>query len=146
LQARTQSFPFLRPGEDGSEHWKVEFTPRIPLAMRVTTGVGDVNLDLSRLQVTELDVGSAVGETTVAFPAAAGETRASVKAAVGDITVHIPDGVGTRIRVSKLLVSVDVKGKRFARSDDEYVSADYHTAENKLDLEINLVIGNITIQ
>lgn len=146
LQARTQSFPFWRPGEDVGEHWNLEFTPRIPLAMRVATGVGDVDLDLSHLKVTELDLGSAVGETTVAFPTAAGKTRASVKAAIGDITVRIPDGVGARIRVSKLLVSVDVKSKRFARSDDEYASTDYDTAENKLDLEINLVIGNITIQ
>jgi predicted membrane protein len=146
LQAQGQSIPFWTPGGDVGEHWDIEFTPRIPLEMEVSSAVGDVDLDLSGLMVTELDVSSGVGETTVAFPAAAGSTRASVKAAIGDITVQIPDGVGARIRVSKLLASVDVKGKRFTRSGDEYVSTDYDTAENKLDLEINSVIGDITIQ
>jgi len=146
LQARSQSFPFWGPGGDAGEHWDIEFTPRIPLAMEVATGVGDVELDLSRLKVTALDLGSGVGQTTVTFPAAAGLTRASVKAAIGDITVQIPKGVGAKIRVSKLLASVDVQDQRFTHSGNEYTSADYQTAENRLDLEINLVIGNITIR
>lgn len=146
LQAQSQSIPFGMPGDDVGEHWDIEFTPRIPLEMEVGSAVGDMDLDLSGLMVTELDVSSGVGETTIVFPAAAGSTRASVKSAVGDITVQIPDGVGARIRVSKLLASVYVKGKRFTRSGDEYVSTDYETAENKLDLELTSVIGDITIE
>jgi hypothetical protein len=146
LQAGSQPIPFWRPGDGAGERWNIEFTPRIPLEMAVSRGVGGVNLDLTRLKVTELDVGGGVGETIVTFPAAAGSTRASVKAAIGDITVKIPDGVGAKIHVSKLLASVDVMNQRFVRSGDEYVSTNYDTAENKLDVEINLVIGDIIIR
>jgi hypothetical protein len=134
------------PGDRGGERWSIDLTPRIPLDIEVKAGVGDLNLDLSQLAVTKLDVGSGIGDTTVDFPAAAGRTTAVVQAAIGDMTVRIPDGVGAKVTFSKLLASVDVRDPRFVRSGDGYATSDYDTAPNRLDLEIKLVIGSIAIE
>ena len=146
LQAHSQSIPFWMPGENIGDNWKIEFTPRIPIELNIDAGVGKVEMDLSDLKVTTLNLKTGVGETVITFPAAAGLTRASIQAGVGQVTVQIPDGVGTRIRVSKGLGSVHTESRRFTRSGDEYVSTDYRTAEDKLELEIKGGIGNITIQ
>nr|MBC7245163.1 hypothetical protein [Chloroflexota bacterium] len=146
LFARSQPIPFWIPGDVAGEHWVLRFTPRIPLEMDVSTGVGEVDMDLSGLRVTRLDIRTGVGETVITFPAAAGLTQASIEAGVGAITVQIPKTVGARIHVSKGLGSVQVGKPRFIRTDGVYLSTDYTTAENKLELEIRGGLGAITIR
>ncbi len=146
LKAQSVSIPFWVPSGDVSDYWNIRFTPRIPLEMHVDTGVGKVAMDLSDLKVTKLDLETGVGETIITFPAAAGLTSASIDTGIGGVTVRIPDGVGARVHVSQGIGSVRVDSKRFTRSGDDYTSTDYHTAENRLDLEIDGGIGSITIQ
>jgi len=145
LEARSQSIPFWTSRDIG-EHWKLEFTTRIPLELEVVAGAGSVQMDLSKLKVTQLDVKGGAGQTSITFPAAAGSTTASVSSGVGQITVQIPDNVGAKIHVSKALAAVHVEGSRFVRSGDEYVSTNYQTAENKLNLEIKAAVGTIIIR
>jgi predicted membrane protein len=146
LTAQTEPFSFWWPGEDSGESWDIDLTPRIPLDIEVRAGVGDLHLDLSQLTVPRLDVGSGVGDTTIDFPMAAGRTKAVIQGAIGDMIVRIPDGVGAKVTFSKLLASVDVRNSRFVRADDAYVTANYDTAPNRLDVEMKLVIGNIVIE
>ena len=146
LRQRSRSAPFWWPGEDIAERWNLQFTPRIPLEISIDSGVGSTMLDLSRLKVTRFDLNAGVGSTTVIFPAAAGQTRASIDGGVGLIKVRIPDGVGARVRVSSGLGSVHVSHSRLERSGNEYISSDYNTAENKLDLDIRGGVGNISIE
>jgi hypothetical protein len=70
---------------------------------------------------------------------------ARIDTGVGDMTVTIPQGVAARIRVDRGLGSVDVSGN-YSRRDDEYTSADFNTAENRVDLEVNGGIGRIVIR
>jgi len=86
-----------------------------------------------------------VGEAAVTLPAAAGQTSASVEMGVGSITVRVPQGVAARIDVSRALCSVRVD-KRFVRSEDGYVSTNYRTAGNKIELDITCAIGSITVR
>jgi len=146
LTAQTEPFSFWWPGEGGGERWNIDLTPRIPLDIEVGAGVGDLNLNLNQLTVTRLDVGSGIGDTTIDFPIAAGRTTAVVQGAIGDVVVRIPDGVGAKVTLSKLLASVDVRNSRFVRADDAYVTTNYDTAPNRLDVEVKVVIGNIVIE
>jgi hypothetical protein len=146
LTAQAEPFSFWWPGERGGERWSIDLTPRIPIDIEVRAGVGDFYLDLSQLTVGRLDVGSGVGDTTVDFPVAAGRTSAVIQGAIGDMLIRIPDGVGAKVTFSKLLASVDVRDPRLVPSDDGYVTANYDTASNRLDVEIKLVIGNIVIE
>jgi hypothetical protein len=145
LEARSQRVPFWLPG-DAAERWVLRFTPHIPLRLEVDAGAGNVLLDLRDLKVTQLELAGGAGRTDITFPAAAAFTRASVSAGVGDIIVHIPENVGARIRIDKALVSLRVESARFSRSGDDYVSTNYHTAENKLELDIETAVGAITIR
>ena len=43
------------------------------------------------------------------------------------------------------LGSIDVSGN-YSRRNDEYTSADFNTAENRVDLEVNGGIGRIVIR
>jgi hypothetical protein len=145
LEARSRPAPFWLPGDAG-ERWNLRFTPRIPLQLEVDAGAGTVLLDLRDLKVVRLDLEGGAGRADITFPAAAALTRASVSAGVGEIIVHIPENVGARIRIDKALASVRVESARFSRSGDEYVSTNYQTAENKLELDVETAVGAITIR
>lgn len=146
LAARSQPIPFWIPGDTAGEYWTLHFTPRIPLEMNIKTGVGKVELDLSKLKVTQLTMDAGVGEVWIVFPAAAGLTRANINAGVGSVTVQIPKDVGARILVAKGLGSVQMASARFTHFGNEYTSLNYNTAENKIELEIKGGIGTITIK
>jgi hypothetical protein len=146
LLGRSEPNTIWAPGNNVGERWNLKFTPRIPLEMDVTAGVGSADIDLRELQVVQLEVSGGVGQTKVLFPAGAGLTKATVSSGVGEIIVEIPQDVGAKIKVSKGLTGVNVSSSRFTHSGDEYVSANYATAENKLDLEVKSGIGAITIQ
>jgi hypothetical protein len=145
LEARSRPIPFWLPG-DASERWSLRFTPRIPLELEVAAGAGTVLLDLRDLKVTRLEVDGGAGRMDITFPAAAALTRASVSAGVGEIIVHIPENVGARIRIDKALASVRVESTRFSRSGDDYVSTNYRTAENTLELDLETAVGAVTIR
>jgi hypothetical protein len=54
--------------------------------------------------------------------------------------------VGARVRIDKGLGNVSMRNNRLSRSGNDYVSSNYDTAANKLELDINGGVGNITIE
>jgi hypothetical protein len=145
LEARSRSMPFWLPGDVG-ERWELRFTPDIPLELEVDAGAATAELDLTDLWVTQVDFEGGVGRTTIAFPAAVASTEGSISGGVGEITLQIPEHVGARIRVDRALTAVRVENARFVRSGDEYVSTNYTTAENKLEMTVESAIGAIIIR
>jgi hypothetical protein len=47
--------------------WELEFSPQIPLRMKLDVGAGDGELDLTGLQITELDLDTGAGDFEVRF-------------------------------------------------------------------------------
>ena len=60
--------------------------------------------------------------------------------------MRVPSGVAARIRISSGLAGVSVDAERFPRVGSEYISPDYETAENRLDLEINTGVGSVSVR
>ena len=86
LRGREESPPWT-PGTNKGETWQLRFTPRVPLEMRIETGAGIVQADLSGLQVTQLDVNIGVGSAVLTLPSVEGTATAAVNVAIGEVTV-----------------------------------------------------------
>jgi hypothetical protein len=80
------------------------------------------------------------------MPANAGHTRVDVEAGAASVRVTIPSGVAARIRNRSGLSSVNIDSMRFPRQGDIYISSDYETAANKLDLEIRTGVGSVDVR
>jgi hypothetical protein len=133
-------------GAKTNETWHLQFTPRVPLEMRIDLGAGSVQADLSGLKITRLNLNMGVGNTELTLPAAEGTATISVKLPVGEVTVVIPPWVGVKMRANKLLTTVNVGGGRFTHSVDEWVSDNYATSPSKIDLHIDNVMGSINLR
>jgi len=124
--------------------WEVYLSPRIPLQLRLDAGVGESYLDLADLQVERLDLNMGVGDVTVVMPAE-GQVRATVDGGVGDLRIIIPRGMAARIRVKRGMGDLSVDD-RFSRDGDVYISEGYGTSDNWVDLDLDIGVGDVTIE
>jgi len=124
--------------------WKIGLAPNLPMVLRVDTGVGSANLDLSALKVTKLTVNSGVGQITVTLPRT-GKVTALIEGGVGELTIVIPREMQAQIRTSSGIGKVSVSGD-YQRSGDVYTSSGYASASDRVDLEVDGGVGRITIE
>ncbi len=135
--------PFGRRRYD--QTWSLDLSSSVPMALNVSTGVGQSTLDLSSLKVTDLRVSSGVGQTEVWLPAQ-GRVTARVSGGVGQLIVTIPEGMAARIHGSAGLGGLSV-APRFARQGGgNYVSANYATADDRVDLDISGGVGEVVVR
>jgi hypothetical protein len=128
------------PGFD----WRVGLTREVPLSLRVDSGAADSNYDLTDLKVAELELHTGASSTSVRLPRAAGLTNVRVEAGAASVKLYVPDGVAARIRTSMALVSNDISS-RFPRVGNEYVSPDYDSAANKIDIRFEGGVGSLVV-
>lgn len=125
--------------------WDVRLTGDIPLRLRFQIGACQSDLDLSELRVTDFSLEAGAAETHVRFPRAAGTTRARVRAGAASVKLAVPEGVAARITATMAIGSLDVDARRFPRAGSEYVSPDYATAANKLELSVEGGVGEVRV-
>jgi hypothetical protein len=130
----------------GSPRMDLNLAPNVPItSFVVQTGATDARLDLSTLRVNAIDMSIGAATAWVRFPEAAGSTTVHISGGASTITLEIPQGVAAQIRHRGGLSTLNVDQNRFPQvSEGLYRSADYDTAPNKLD--INLETGVTTIQ
>lgn len=131
-------------GNRGFE-WIVGLSPEIPMKLEFKTGASESILDLSQLKVKEVTVETGASSTEITLPAAAGLTRAEVKSGVASVKIHIPAGVAASITVKSGLSGINVDTARFMKVGEGYVSSDYGTAANKVDLFVESGVGSVDI-
>jgi hypothetical protein len=125
--------------------WQVGLTREVPLKLRVDSGAADSNLDLSDLRATDFELHTGASSTTVRLPNAAGHTRVKVEAGAASVKLYVPEGVAARIRSDMGLGSSNIDQRRFPRSGDEYVSPDYDSAANKIDIKFDGGVGSLVV-
>lgn len=125
--------------------WNVHLSPSIPMTVKANLGAGNSTLDFSKVKATRIDVNNGAGNTEVVFPAAAGAVTGKISGGVGNLTIKIPDGTAARIKVDTGLGNITVDNRFTKQGNDTYVTGDYNTATNKVDLDLNMGVGNVEI-
>ena len=126
--------------------WKVEFTRKIPLIMDIKSEVGNLDLDLSNLEVGELQMHINASNCLVTMPSSAGHTDVSIQADVINLEITVPEGVSARIKVDADLASLYVDKNRFPRKGDFYISDGFESSANRIDIELNCNVGRVAVK
>ncbi len=147
LRVPTQGWMWWGPwGPWNTLDWDVRLNENVPISLNFNTGAGESRLDLSNLRVTDLVLKTGASATTLTMPANAGMTRADIETGAAALNVQVPSGVAARIRVRSGLAGISVDSQRFPRQGDLYLSPDYETAANKLDMDIQTGVGSVDIR
>ena len=140
-QDTTYGLPWL----DRESTWTVGLSGEVPLDLRFETGASKSTIDLVDLQVRRLDLQTGASETRVRLPRAAGRTEVRAEAGVAALTIEVPAGVAARIRSRMAIGSSQVDAARFPRIGDVYQSADYGTAANQVDIDVQGGVGSVRV-
>ncbi|MBI3742394.1 MAG: hypothetical protein HY257_11665, partial [Chloroflexi bacterium] len=123
----------------------LSLTQKIPLQIKVNGGVGRATLDLANVNAPTVNYDAGVGALQITAPKN-GVTTMKVNGGVGAISITIPPGVAARIRVNIGVGGVNVDTARFSKAGEYYQSADFASAQNRLDLDASGGVGAITIR
>jgi hypothetical protein len=126
--------------------WQVALTPKLPLDLSVEVDVGDGHLDLHDLRAETVTVQTHVGEVEITLPSQVERGQVLVTCDVGRVLVTVPQGVAVRIEAESDVGSVSVDKQRFPRVEEGvYQSPDYENAAYRVDLEVEVSVGSITV-
>jgi hypothetical protein len=137
-------FNFFGFGRQPVRNWELMLSEEIPISLNIHTGVGEARIDLERVLATDVEVRTGVGITDLTLPAT-GHAKVTLSGGVGETVIRIPKGVAASIRTKTGIGSVQVYGN-YARINNEYISPDFDTAENRIELEVKGGVGSIEIQ
>ncbi len=135
-------FPFVG-SSSLNRAWDLKLNPQVPTDLRVSGGVGAMDLTLLGMNLSSLNVSIGVGQTTITLPAQ-GKFQGEISGGIGGTVIRIPDGMVARIHLSTGIGSTDVPAG-YTRQGETYVSPDYEAASNRADLNVSGAIGKITI-
>ncbi len=91
--------------------------------LRFSGGVGELELDFSGVWHQPVD--------------------ASVSVGIGSLKLHIPRDVGVALHLNRFLTSFEQAG--FVRRGDNWYSANFQTARNRLNLDVNASFGGVEV-
>lgn len=143
-QDNMAAFSWEDHNRSDSRKWDLRLNPEVPMRLVIGGGVGKINLDLAKLQVTDLEVNTGISKTDLTLPKK-GNVRATVDGGIGDTTVLIPRGTAARIEAHRGLGKVSVTGN-YQQDGNLYQSPGYESAKDRVDLVIKGGIGKITVR
>lgn len=144
LEARPMIFPPFFGGWQGLE-WNISLNRDVPLALRLETGASQSELDLRDLKVTDLKVSTGASKTDLTLPADAGMTTVKVELGAASLDMVVPQDVAARIRAEQGVAAVEIDTARFPYSNGIYESADYSSAQNRVDIMIQAGVGRVAV-
>lgn len=84
---------------DDDLRWDIGLSPRLPLDLEVNGGSGRLDLDLSELQLTELNLDVGSGSVEADLPAVEEHYEAQVDGGSGSCTLRLADGADAGLKI-----------------------------------------------
>jgi len=126
----------------GHPGWEIDLNPALQYDLDVDMGVGQLDLDLTGIDLEELNIEMGIGQTLLRLPE--GDYRALVDAAIGELVVYIPQNHSVRITADTGIAGLDLPAG-FTRSGDSYLSPDFEDDSDVLDLFLGQAIGSLRV-
>jgi len=144
-------------GSGASDDLTMRITRAIPIRrLQVQTGVSSATLDLTGLQLQDLDLQAGGSQVDLTLPQS-GVITATVNAGASSLTITIPQGMAARIEAEGGVANLQIDQSRFPSTGPsagipglatraQYQSASYDTAQNRVDLHLQAGAASITVR
>jgi len=126
------------------ETWDLRLSPAVVWELKGNIAAGEGRLDLTGLDLDALTLELGAGQYVVTLPEKVGG-KVAIKGGVGSLVLKIPETMAARVSIQRGIVPVSMSD-RFEKKGDVYVTRDWETSNNRVEVEINLGVGSITVQ
>jgi hypothetical protein len=126
--------------------WSLALSRDLPLSLRVQQGLGRLELDLSDVQLSGLNLEGGLGEMMLTLPSSGGY-RGDVSVGAGSVSVLIPSSVAVRVVARRGLGAIRVEGD-FVQSDERYTTPGFDEVADdaRIELTIQGGLGSISVR
>jgi hypothetical protein len=148
IEIKSVPFDWIDPsvwGRHGLD-WDLHLNSSLPTSLEINGGASDNLVDLSDTRVTDLKISTGASSTKVTLPTNAGFTKVKVDSGAASLDVKIPESVAARINIDSGLTGISVDTSRFPKSGGVYISPNYDSAENKVDIKIDTGVGSVSVR
>lgn len=143
IEAGASFVPFVGPSEGV---WRFQLAQNIPVTLKVETGASQLDMDLTDVQATFIELETGASSTNVTLPAR-GASLLELEAGMASVNLRVPKGTAARVRVKEGLTSLNVDTNRFPQLDSGmYQSADFDTAVDRAEINIETGLGSISVK
>jgi len=125
--------------------WDLKLNSTIPLSLKIDTGASNNDLDLSSLKIVEFNLDTGASNNEIRF----GEStsiKAKIDGGASSIKIFIPRVMGIRIKADTALTSNNLDDLGFEKRENIYISRNFSTAKNQLDLELDIGVSTLKIE
>ncbi len=144
LSAGPSVLPFIGT-ENG--YWNLALTEEVPVSVKVETGASNTEMDFTNVQLAFLGIEMGAARLSLKLPAQAGRTLVDIESGAANIEISVPQGVGARLRLEQGASSQNIDTARFpALPGGYYQSADFETATNRVEVNLEGGANNINIR
>ncbi len=125
--------------------WSIQLNRDIPMELDIQAGASTNDIDATELKLTKLNLQGGLGTNSVHLPST-GVYTARLSNGLATTTVYIPEDVAARISVQSGLSSIDVDESRFPKHGDVYLSPNYNSAQNRVELQIQGGLATVVVK
>ncbi len=126
------------------EKWNVGLNPTVSYQLSLDMGVGQSNIDLTKLLVSGGEIDGGVGTTELSLPGR-GTFKLNINGGVGTIKIYVPSNLAVHAEVHGGLGSFNRLLRMQEVSHDVYETSGFSTAENAVTLIIDGGVGSISM-
>lgn len=166
----TEWFNWLNPSNWSGEgmEWQLGLNPRIPTDLILDFASGSISADLSRLNLTNLEIDGSSGSATLLLPdgnytmdydmasgsvqmtlPATGQSTFIIEGNSGSVTLLLPESMALRVTADGSSHSFQPGHRLEQVSDDDdqnvWQTPDYEDATDRLDIQLDMSSGSIQI-
>lgn len=105
----------------------------------------DSDMDLTDLQVNQLDIDGAAGSLKLTLGRKSEDTKVQIDADASKVEIFVPIDSGVRLKVDGAASSTSFKDIEMKREGAYYLSKNYKKAQNKIDIDVEINAGSLKI-
>ncbi len=142
LEPGRSSIPIVIPTSE--EKWNVGLNSSVTYDLNLNVGVGQSNIDLSKLRLSGGELDGGVGTSELYLPGQ-GNYQLRINGGVGTIRIYVPSNLAVRAQVDGGVGSFNRLPKMQQVRDDVYETPGFSSAEDAVTLIIDGGVGSISM-
>lgn len=127
------------------ETCKLNLNDDVVWNFNIDTGAVNGTIDMSDLKVKSIDMDTGAANMKLIFGSKYNSTDVKIDAAASSFNIVVPENSGVKIKVDGVLNNTNLNNLNWLRQGEYYVSPNYDSAENKINIDIDMGAGSLNI-
>lgn len=135
-----------RQQPDHDFRWNIQLSPDLPWDIELRIGGVKGDADLSDIAVKQLRLKMGAGDFNLILGDKSNITTVNVESGASHIKMKVPKSSGVKVKLSGALVNTNIKNLGWISNNQTYISPDYETAANHVDVELSMAMGDFELE